>query len=203
MPVSDFLSKAENYFFSDKADAIIRLTEGELAKVRRYEETFTVWHDDVSMSEPDVVKWMMNKYDIPRHQAYRETYEIRLLLGNVNIAAKEYQRHRANQMINKGFKLANDAKDKLDVARAEAMIRAGKALTDVNRLNKFEPEELPYDKIVPAAFEPSPDPELLKEGTLTVASATRRFKALDEKYNFFKDAEIIDETPEEYAGTTE
>jgi hypothetical protein len=189
MPKSNFLQKAEDYFFRNKDGA--NLTPDEIEKIRRFEFVFTDWLDKPELSEPDIVTLIINQFGLSRAQAYREMYEIRLILGSVNVAAKEFQRYRANQMINKGYQKVAEAKTKLEVEIGKGMILGGRAMADVNRLNKLDPEELPFDKIIPLSFEPSSDVSLLKQRNITPKSIQDRFKELDAEFNFFEDAEIM------------
>lgn len=189
MPKSNFLQKAEDYFFRNKDGA--NLTPDEIEKIRRFEFVFTDWLDKPELSEPDIVTLIINQFGLSRAQAYREMYEIRLVLGSVNVAAKEFQRYRANQMINKGYQKVAEAKTKLEVEIGKGMILGGRAMGDVNRLDKLDPEELPFDKIIPLSFEPSSDVSLLKQRNITPKSIQDRFKELDAEFNFFADAEIM------------
>jgi hypothetical protein len=189
MPKSNFLIKAEDYFFRNKDGA--NLTPDELDKIRRFEFVFTDWLDKPEMSEPDIVTLIINQFGLTRAQAYREMYEIRLILGSVNVAAKEFQRYRANQMINNGYKKVAEAKNKLEVEMGKGMIMGGKAMADVNRLNKLDPEEIPFDKIIPPSFEPSADISLLKLKNISPSNIRNRFAELDAEFNFFEDADII------------
>ncbi|MDR2126624.1 MAG: hypothetical protein LBP63_07330, partial [Prevotellaceae bacterium] len=73
------------------------------------------------------------------------------LLGNVRNAGKEWHRHRVNSLLEKAAQMAIEG----DVKEATALAKIAMALIKNNKLDMDEGEELPYDEIVPPAFEPS------------------------------------------------
>lgn len=188
-----FLDTCREYFYLDKTEAKEKLTPLQYEKLIRFEKAYTQWFDNPWWSETAVAKWMMDEYQISRAQAFRDVADIKFILNSVQEAKKEWERYKANTYIDEGFKLAKDAVDKIDVLKATAMIAAGKAKDPVNRLNKNDPDKIPWEKIQPLDMEPVNDVSLLK----TKRKSPKELQA--EIANMFKDldgieeAEIIDE----------
>ena len=61
-------------------------------------------------------------------------------------------------------------------------------------MNKKDPEELPYDQIIPPSFEPVYDVALLDKPSL--GNIDKLVNKLKQKYNI-QEAEIVEEEPEE------
>lgn len=136
----------------------------------RYERGFTKWMDDPSLTETEMRKYLMAEFNVSYTQSHRDMEMIKFMLGNVSNAAKEWHRYTANDMIKQGYALIKDryndegepvAIKEIDVKRALAMIKAGEAIVKANRLDKEDPEEIPYDDIVPQTFEATGDVSVL------------------------------------------
>jgi hypothetical protein len=186
-----FLDICHKYFYLDKDEAKKELTENQYDKLLRFERTFTMWLDHASWTESQVAKFLMDEYNISRSQAFRDCEDIKFILTSVISAKKEWERHKANTYIDKGMQEAENAKDKLDIARALAMIAAGKAKELVNRLNKLDPDELPFDKIIPPDFEPVYDPSLLESKRKDPEMIKQEVREMYEELGLICDAEII------------
>jgi hypothetical protein len=128
----------------------------------RYERIFTKWLDDPAISESDMHKFIMSEMGLSYSQSYRDLEAVKLMLGNVSVAAKEWQRYTAIDMIKKGYALVTkEDGDKLDIKRGLAMIKAGEAIGKVTKLDKEDPDPIPYEDIIPQSFEPTGDVSVL------------------------------------------
>lgn len=124
----------------------------------RYERIFTKWLDDPAISESDMRKYIMAELGVSYSQSHRDLETVKFMLGNVSVAAKEWQRYTAIDMIKKGYALViKEDSDKLDIKRGLAMIKAGEAIGKVTKLDKEDPDPIPYEDIVPQSFEPTGD----------------------------------------------
>jgi len=156
---------------------------------RRWEAVFVKWLDDPTMTNQEMVKYLVSTFKIQLRQAYYDINSVQLLMGNVTNAAKEWQRYTAIAMIKEGYKLINDAKDDLDVKRGIGKIKAGEALGKVTKLDKEENEPIPYDEIVPQPFEPTSDVSVL--GIKPIDNLEEKQARLRQKYNI-EEAKVID-----------
>lgn len=128
----------------------------------RYERIFTKWLDDPAISDNEMHKFIASQFNVKERQAYNDLEAVKLLLGNVSNAAKEWQRYTAIEMIKKGYALLNrDDVSSIDVRRALAIIKAGEAIGKVTRLDKEDPDPIPWDEIIPQSFEPTGDVTIL------------------------------------------
>ena len=128
----------------------------------RYEKIFTKWLDDPAISDSDMRRFIQNEFGLSYAQAHGDLENVKLILGNVSNAAKEWQRYTAIDMIKKGYVLIEKkGADGLDVKRGLAMIKAGEAIGKVTRLDKEDPDPIPYEDIVPQTFEPTGDVSVL------------------------------------------
>ncbi|MDR2125588.1 MAG: hypothetical protein LBP63_01990, partial [Prevotellaceae bacterium] len=98
------------------------------------------------------------------------------LLGNVRNAGKEWHRHRVNSLLEKAAQMAIEG----DVKEATALSKIAMALIKNNKLDMDEGEELPYDEIVPPAFEPVSDPAAI--GLKPVENLKEKILKLKRKY---------------------
>lgn len=156
-----FLEKIHTHLFADDRQTAMVFTKPEQDMIIRYRAIFTKWLSDWHLSDKEMVTWLKNEFNIRSSAAYEDISQVKVLLGNVAVAGKEFQRFRATEMIMQAYTLANDAETKLEVARAEAIIKAAVAMAKIHKLGLKEDEPLPYGDIVPAEFEVTGDVSVL------------------------------------------
>jgi hypothetical protein len=125
--------------------------------VVRFRGAFTKWLSEPHLRDIQMVNYLETTFGISETQAYQDLPLVKSLIGNVTVAGKEFQRHRANEMILKGYEIAKDAESHLEVKQAMAMIRGGEALVKVHKLDKNDMDVRPFDDIIPLELEPSTD----------------------------------------------
>ena len=156
---------------------------------KRYRDAFTHWLDNPMASDADIRDYLMNNYQLSKSQAYRDISNIKLLLGNVRNAGKEWHRHRVNVLLEQGAKAAQEG----NTAEATAISKIATAMIKNNRLDVNDGEQLPYDEIVPPVWEPTTDPTAI--GLKPIPNLRQR---MDDLYKRFGDEiEIIDVPYEE------
>ncbi|MDR1554221.1 MAG: hypothetical protein LBS69_12305 [Prevotellaceae bacterium] len=152
------------------------LTDHEQTMIIRYRDAYTHWLEQPLCSDSEIRDYLMSNYQLSQTQAYRDIINIKLLLGNVREAGKEWHRHRVNYLLEKAAKMALDGQTK----EATAISKVSMALIKNNKLDIDEGEEIPYDEIVPPTFEPVTDP--LTIGLKPVENLRNRINMLKEKY---------------------
>ncbi|MDR0754187.1 MAG: hypothetical protein LBF04_02240 [Prevotellaceae bacterium] len=152
------------------------ITKHEQQMIIRYRDAYTVWLENPLFSDLEIRDYLMSNYDISKSQSYRDIINIKLLLGNVREAGKEWHRHRVNYLLEKAAKMALDGQTK----EATAISKVAIALIKNNKLDIEEGEEIPYDEIVPPAFEPVSDPQTI--GLKPIENLQDRIAKLKEKY---------------------
>lgn len=192
---NSFVEKVYTHLYDSVEDLEKIFKPSEVARLQRYKDIYAKWINDPTLTDSQIIHYIKNHHKLSVTQCYRDIAEIKSLLGNVTTAAKEFKRYTAEQMIKSGYQKAKDAKDKFDIWKAEQMIKAGKAFGDVNRLNKMDPQDIPFEEIIPAEFEPEYNPALLdKEGTIKISKTPDEYEILREKMNrkYFKEDNITD-----------
>lgn len=152
-----FVDKLHEHLFTESSNLPVVFDAKEQEIVLRFRAAFTKWIEAPYMRDADIVNFCMNQFGISQSQAYRDLSTIKVLVGNVKNAAKDFQRYRASEMILKGFELARTAESATEVKQAMAMIRAGEALVKVHKLDKDELENFKWDEIIPMELEPTTD----------------------------------------------
>ncbi len=186
-----FLEKINKHFFDNEADLPVHFDRDEQNMIIRYRDAYVHWLAQPQKNDRDIVEYMIDTHGVSQATAYRDLARIKLLLGNVKSASKEFHRHTANHMIREGYKEAVDAKKLLQVKKAEAMIRAGQALVKVNKLDKDEAENIPWEDIIPLDLEPSTDVSVI--GRKPIKNLKELQLKLRKKYGLIEDAEIVED----------
>ena len=151
------LEKINTYLFAPRSETLLVFDKDEQDVVLRYRAAFTKWLAEPFLRDNEMINYLKTTFDIKEAQAYRDLSRIKSLLGNITVAGKEFQRHRATEMILKGYDLASTAESNLEVKQAMAMIRAAEALVKVHKLDKEEMERIPWEDIIPLELEPTTD----------------------------------------------
>jgi hypothetical protein len=152
-----FLEKMHRHLFADRDELPQVFDAREREVIIRFRAAFTKWMEEPSLRDVQIIHFLCQEYGISESQAYRDIPRIKLLIGNVKSAGKEFQRYRATEMILKGYEIARDAVEGVEVKQAMAMIRAGEALVKVHKLDKDEIEGIQWEDIIPLELEPSTD----------------------------------------------
>jgi hypothetical protein len=152
-----FLQKMHLHLFDDNSDGNVIFDKREQEMIIRFRAAFTKWLSEPHLRDTQMINYLVQQYGISERQAYRDLPKIKSLIGNVHVAGKEFQRHRATEMILKGYEVAKDAESHFEVKQAMAMIRAGEALVKVHKLDKEDLDNLPFEDIIPLELEPSTD----------------------------------------------
>lgn len=148
-----FLEKLNDHLFCDKESLPVEFDKDEQEIALRIREGFVVWIEKPEQTDTDIVNYIENNLGVSRATAYRDLSRIKILLGNVNNAGKEFQRYTANNMVREGYQEVKNAKKLVDVKRGLAMIRAGESLVKINKLDKDEKRDFRFDEIVPLEFD--------------------------------------------------
>ena len=86
--------------------------------------------------------------------AYQDIQILKILLGDIKNAGKEWHRHRVISMVMEAFEMAKLTQD------PKAMIMAADKLGKYTRLDKEDAVTMPWDEIIPLPVEPTNDPTL-------------------------------------------
>lgn len=179
-----FFDRMQMHLYDDDTDISPEriFTKAELEVRRRYMIVFSYWCEKPTLSDKKIVQFIADNFSLSKMQAYRDLHDIKLLLGNVRNAAKEWQRFKLIAMLDKAYEIAETRKN------AAAMIMAADKLGKYTNLDKEDAVRIPYDEIVPQSFEPTEDVTVL--GMQRIPDLARRQKRLREKYG----STLVEET---------
>jgi hypothetical protein len=164
-------------------------SEHERAMILRYRDAYTHWLDNPLKSDVDIRDYLINNHKIEKSQAYRDLTNIKLLLGNVRNAGKEWHRHRVNVLLEKAAAAAIEGR----TAEATALSKVATAFIKNNKLDVEDGEQLPFDEIIPPAFEPTTDPAAI--GLKPLPNLRQRIEDLKQKY--IGEIDLVDVSYEE------
>lgn len=191
------LDRLNRHLFDDESDLPVHFDKDEQEMILRYRDSYVHWLAHPQLSDRDMIEYIKDHFEISEATAYRDLAKVKLLLGNVKSASKEFHRHTANHMIREGYKEALEAKKLLQVKKAMAMIRAGEALVKVNKLDKDESENIPWDDIIPLSLEPTTDISVI--GRKPIPNLKEVQLKLRKKYGLIEDVDFTDITEKEDA----
>jgi hypothetical protein len=184
-----FFDRLQIYLFDDNPDVPSwhRFTEKELEIKKRYLAVFSFWIEKPTLSDKKIIQFMVQSLGLSKSQAYRDINCIKILLGNVRNANKEWQRYKLISMLDRAYELAEANKNSM------AMIKAANVLGKYTQLDKEDAMPIPYDEIVPQSFEPTGDVSVL--GIEPMKDLKERQRRLREKYGstLIEDAEIVED----------
>jgi len=173
----------EGLFGSNK-----NLSEKELEIVERVRAAFSIWLEQPMMSDFSIKEYLINTFKISQAQAYRDITNVKICLGNVKSAGKEWQRYRANSILEEAYEAA--VADDHNKAKSLALI--ANAMVKVNRLDINEGEQIPWEEVIPQNFDPSSDPTTI--GLKPIPDLREKIIALKKKYieDITIEEEVID-----------
>lgn len=182
--------KIQKAFFSDPEEAAKQLSPKEMELKRRYETGFTYWVNNPHLDIQQVVRFLRNEFGLSKSVAYEDVRRVKLMLGDVKMASKEWYRHLVIDMCLKASVIAKEDRD------SKAMIMAADKIGKYTKLDKDEVDPIPYERLIPPNFEPDPDVSILN--LKPIDNIEEKRKKLREKYHkkyrsdFVEDAVIVD-----------
>lgn len=174
------LDKFRDVMFSDLDE--MELSKDERAALKRYRAIFTLSLENPSIPDVELRDYLMSEHGIGMSQAYRDIENVRVLLGNVRNAGKEWVRYIVNETLKKAIE---DAK-KMGNKGIKLIIMASDKLGKYNKLDREDAEEFPWDEIIPQSIEPTSDPTVL--GVKKLENRDAEIRRLLDKYR--EDIEI-------------
>ncbi|WP_373802153.1 hypothetical protein [Bacteroides heparinolyticus] len=167
--------RIEQNLFKDKVDASLILTPREMEIRERMMLCVSKRMSDPLVEDSDLVNFLMHgcggqATPVSQSQAYRDIGMINRLVGNVQMAAKQWYRYMIVEGAKKAYSVAIDKGDAKGAAAA--LDKIGK----YTRCDK-EDDRFNYDKMIPPSFEPSDDITLL-EGIEPIENLEERRKEL-------------------------
>lgn len=183
--------KIEMVLFKGREDAAVFLSERELQQKERWMLCVSKLLEDPMTADKDMVTFLAegcggNCQPVSQATAYRDMAAIRRLVGNVQLAGKNWYRYMVIEAAKEGIRVARDTKDAKGIAANADKIgkytRADKDDEDIDRSGWQPPVFEPSDDVTLLGDEFKPIPNLEEE--------RKTFRSL-----FKQDRDIIDVEP--------
>lgn len=152
-----------------------RIAQTVIERIHRLRGLYAYWLQFPQKFDQDIVQYDMAMFKVGKSQAYDDLHLVRLILGNLQQASKDFMRWKINQDLEQDLKAARRAGDH----RSVAAIEKNRILN--NRTDKEDELELEFDKIIPQQFVPSDDPTVL--GIKKLPDLRNRIRELVKKYS--------------------
>lgn len=133
------------------------LPEQERPRLERLKAVFAHWMEHPLLSDSMIRDWILARYPVGRAQAYNDIALVKVIFGNAPRADKEFQRYRANAILEQAYAAASAGLDK----KAKALTKIADSIAKINRLDEPEGEDFPFDEIIPKDESFSVDPEVI------------------------------------------
>lgn len=152
-----------------------RIAQTVIERIHRLRGLYAYWLQFPQKFDQDIVQYDMAMFKVGKSQAYDDLHLVRLILGNLQQASKDFMRWKINQDLEQDLKAARRAGDH----RSVAAIEKNRILN--NRTDKEDELELEFDKIIPQQFVPVDDPTVL--GIKKLPDLRNRIRMLVKKYS--------------------
>lgn len=177
-------------------DPSVQLSEADAALMERLRDAYTFWLEKPTLTDLQMRDYMMTSHGLSRQQALNDLSKVKLVLGNVTIASKEFFRHKVNDILDKAFAAALSGQEK----KAKALVEIAKGFICNNRTDEDDGEKIPFDQIVPKDWSFTVDPRAA--GVKPVPGIKEKAEKLRQKYiediEITTDFEEIPDDGEEY-----
>ena len=158
-------------------------------KVIRVREAYTMWRDNPSKTENDIVTWIMRAHGIKKSAAYDDMHIVEQLLGKIHKHSRDFHLWRYYEMFQRSFKMAEEKGDLAAMSKLQAnYIKAFK-------LDQDDVLENDWNLIRVQPFMLTTDPTVL--GLKPLPNIQERIKKLRDKY-WTEDVEAVEVNPSEF-----
>lgn len=169
--------KIQEHLFADndKLPAEIQLSPTEIKIRERYQNVFSYWLSKPTLSDAQIIHYMRSELGMSHRNAQRDIFNVKILLGNVRNANKEWQRYKLIHIIDKAIAIAETNGNSKD------MILAADKLGKYTQLDKPDAIHIPWDEIIPWEIEPTGDVSVL--GIKPIPNLKEVQRKMRKKYN--------------------
>lgn len=141
--------------FSDKADLEKRYPPVLVSRIIRIRDMYSYFMANPDSADRDLIRELMNRYDIQKSAAYSDLAIIKQLLPMLSQESRDFHRVRANEMLLETYKRAKKRNN------IKGMVDAAVAYAKFNRVDLEDEKKLPFDLIVPQPYVATTDPSVL------------------------------------------
>nr|DAU45726.1 MAG TPA: hypothetical protein [Caudoviricetes sp.] len=157
-------------------DKNVKLQTSDEVRLQRLKEVYAHWIDRPLLSDSMIRDYIIANYEIGRAQAYNDIALIKAIFGNAPKADKEFQRFRANKLLEMAAAAALAGNHK----KANSLRKISESIIKANQLDEDEGEEMRWSEIVPVDVSFTVDPSVI--GIEKVAGIEEKSKKLLDRY---------------------
>lgn len=157
-------------------DSNVKLSESDQKLIEILRDTYTYWLDKPILTDIQIRDYLIVTHHCSKQQAYNNISKIKMLLGSVPKAAKEFYRYKANYILDKATAAAEAGNDKM----SKAFTKIADCIIKNNQLDADDGEAIPYSDIVPKDWSMSIDPTVV--GIKPIPDIVKKAKKLLDSY---------------------
>lgn len=135
----------------------VKLPEPEQTRLERMKAIFARWLSNPLITDSMMRDYIISNFGVGRIQAYRDIALVKVLFGHAPKADKEFQRMRANRLLEQAAAAALAGSEK----QAKALTKIAEAIIKANQLDAQDGEDYPWEEIVPKDESFSVDPSVI------------------------------------------
>lgn len=159
------------------------IPEPEKEHLERLKAIFARWLENPLVTATMMRDYITTQFHVGKVQAYNDIAMVKACFGNARAADKEFQRHRANHLLEQAATAAMAGDDK----QAKALTKIAEMVVKANRLDEPEGEQYQWEEIVPKDESFSVDPAVI--GIAKVPGIEEKARKLLARYNAEVDAD--------------
>lgn len=172
---NELIERTKQYLFASRKEMEqAKLPIHVQARLIRLRDVYTYWLERPQTAEGDIVTLLNQRYEVSRTVAYEDLRLLRICVGSLSQASRDYYRWRFLQYAEEAFQMARDKKD----PRAFASVLS--AYGKYTNLDKAEADAPAYSDIVPQTFVPTSDPSVI--GLKPIPNWREKARRLEQKY---------------------
>lgn len=158
------------------SDPTYKLAEPEQERLDRLKAIFARWQENPLITDTQMRDYIISQFAVGRSKAYEDISIVKACFGYMPKAEKEFQRMKANRLLEKAAAAAEAGDDR----QAKALTKIAETIAKVNHLDQPEGEDFPWDEIVPKDESFSVDPAVI--GIEKVPGIEEKARKLLERY---------------------
>ena len=125
-----------------------KLTDADQIRLDRLKAIFIRWKSNPLITETQMRDYIITQFGIGRVQAYRDMATVKLLFGSAPKAEKEFQRMRANRLLEAAQAAALAGDDK----QAKSLTKIAEVIVKTNRMAKITRGKRLFPAMNPSAW---------------------------------------------------
>ncbi len=133
------------------------LSKPDKERLIRLKAVHSRWLENPLLTDSNIRDYLMANYQIGRSMAYQDIALVKAIFGNAPKMDREFQRYRANHLLEKAAAAALAGNDK----KAKSLTKIADTIIKANNLDEPEGEEMKWIEIKPKDYSFTVDPTVI------------------------------------------